>query len=177
MTMMTRPTTCPFPLSVVQRLVYRRLSHWKHIRCFSESGNGRKPPAKSLIPTPTWSVDSLELGKKHPPVSQQELQQLSKRALLDTRHLPVSELRQDLGNMLHMIRQVQSFQPSEELSDVDLYDVPRGVKATPLRKDDKEGDKRNVKEEKQVWESFLKPKTTSVGAHSYFVIATRKGKK
>jgi len=142
------------------------------------TGNGSKPPKRPpIIPDATWSVESLELGKKHPPVSQQELERLAKRALLDVRHLPVEDLRQDLGNMLHMIRQVQSFQPTEELNEVDLYDVPRGVQATPLRKDDEETDERVIQQEKQVWESFLKPKTTMVGAHSYFVIATRRGEK
>ena len=130
------------------------------------------------LPSPTWSIASLQLDQKHEPVTRTELSVLAKRALIS---LPIldqmertEQLQQDLGNMIHMIRQVQDFAQQDEtpLTDADTYDRPRGVEA--IRPMSTERDDREEIEAKQVWESLLKPKTTAVGAHSYFVIATNR---
>ena len=132
------------------------------------------------LPNPTWSVQDLELSKQHEPISQIELERLAKRAVLDLNQLDEStrnQLCQDLGNMMHMIEQVLSFQHNDEhVVESVIYDAPRGVTAAPLRKDsDNDGD--TVEDYKQVWESFLKPQTTKIGAHDYFSIETdRKNK-
>ena len=62
--------------------------------------------------------------------------------------------------------------------DAAVYDVPRGVKHISFRsssEEENDGDEgKEAEESKQVWESLLKPKTTAVGAHNYFVIATQR---
>jgi Asp-tRNA(Asn)/Glu-tRNA(Gln) amidotransferase C subunit len=134
------------------------------------------------LPEPTWSVQDLELSKQHPPISEVELEKLAKRALLDLYHLDEStrnDLRQDLGNMMHMIEQVKSFRHNDkdiEWSDSDIYDKPRGVTAAPLRKD-ADTSKDTEAEHDPVWEKFLKPQTTKVGAHDYFIIETKRESK
>lgn len=125
----------------------------------------------------------LELSKQHEPVSEEELRKLAKRALLDMDQLDDKtrqKLRQDLGNMMHMIAKVQSFQSDDwdALSDVDLYDKPRGVTAAPLREDVEESsDHRRDEIAEHVWDSFLKPNTAQVGAFNYFSIETKKDSK
>lgn len=133
------------------------------------------------IPAPTWSIASLQLDQNHNPVSEEELRKLSKRALIDVSSggTKNDSFRQDLGNMLHMIQQVREFQAKQEVQ-VDhkngaIYDCHRGNGApSPVRNDD-EDNTTEEREAKQVWESFLKPHTIAVGAHSYFIIATDKG--
>lgn len=131
------------------------------------------------LPSPTWSISSLQMDQKHEPISREELSVLAKRALISVPLLDsmnrTDALRQDLGNMIHMIRQVQDFAAAEKeiLSDTDVYDKPRGVTAAPTRSKDC-CSALDEKEAKQVWDSFLKPKTTTVGAHAYFAIATKK---
>jgi hypothetical protein len=125
----------------------------------------------------------LQLDIKHKPVSQEELSVLAKRALIrlpapdnESSSSSMQKLRQDLGNMLHMIQQVQDFvadNADEPLTDADIYDRPRGVKAAPVRRETSAAEEEE-EEASQVWESLLKPKTTAVGAHSYFVIATKR---
>jgi hypothetical protein len=147
------------------------------------------------IPAPTWSLESLELSQTHAPVSHQELSRLAKRVVLDLAAVDVSHkkngtinnnnnaafqvaLAQDLGNMMHMIRQVQSLPETEteNLSDADIYDVPRGVTEAPVRREDTNKDSTATTRPKW-WESLLKPHTTMVGAHSYFVVCTQRDEK
>jgi hypothetical protein len=136
------------------------------------------------LPEPTWSVQDLELSKQHPPISVVELEKLAKRALLDLSHLDEStrdDLRQDVGNMMHMIGQVQSFRQNDkgidELSDGDIYDKPRGVTTAPLRKDGDSCNKDTKVDHDQVCEKFLRPQTTKIGAHDYFSIETKRERK
>lgn len=155
------------------------------------------------LPEATWSLKDLELSKQHEPISDTELQKLAKRALLDLdslhndntekgRTASRKQLRQDLGNMMHMIEQVQSFdfdntsRKDMAFSEADIYDKPRGVVAAPLRRDDvddkgdndnnddeKESAKRKEEEEKQtsrrVFENFLRPRE-----NNYFSIETKR---
>jgi len=160
----------------------------------SEQHEDLEDVGDDLVPPPTWSIASLELDKQHEPlISDEEFRRLAKLALLDVRKLPVDRLKRDLSNMMHMIRQVQSFQTEGDEDEdfdqygVDLYDVPRGVTSAPLRRhgnDDDVGETTTSaasddhrEESDRVWESLLKPKTTLVGAHSYFAIATGKRSK
>ena len=173
----TTPTTSPF----VDTTLRVRQSR-SHTTSSSSS---------SFIPDPTWSLQELELSKQHAPISDAELQTLAKRALLDLTSLdgPTAttttreQLRQDLGNMMHMIEQVQCFDFDETVQDATflgeaaLYDTPRGVVAAPLRRDDNSEENKAIadqtEEAQRVWEHFLQPQTTKVGAHNYFSIETK----
>ena len=137
----------------------------------------------SELPPPSWSIASLELDKQHEPISEEELEVLAKRALIElpqdnvsSPNLDTDQLRQDLGNMLHMVRKVQDFasDDSEALSGEDIYDAPRGVRSAPVRRHG--STEEEDREAEQVWKSLLEPKTSLVGAHPYFVIATKEEK-
>jgi len=151
----------------------------------STKGDEKEVP---LIPEATWSVQDLELSKQHQPVSEEELQILARRALLDLNQLDKNtrqQLRQDLGNMMNMIEQVKSFpheeyQQQEDIDDYDaaMYDRPRGVTSAPLRTVEEDANHDDAEtESKQVFDSFLKPQTTKVGAHDYFSIETKRESK
>lgn len=188
----------------IMRLQFRSLTN--------EAGNGSSSTRTSAfqLPDPTWSIRDLELSKQHAPISDTELQTLAKRALLDLTHLENNndnsnidgdnamkmrqQLRQDLGNMMHMIEQVRSFDFDNQddtattggngFAETDLYDKPRGVVAAPLRRDPGSEDNGvgeqignnallEEQEAKRVFENFLQPQTTKVGAHNYFSIETK----
>lgn len=121
------------------------------------------------IPPPTWSIASLELDANHPPVSDETLQKLAKLSLLDVHQLHTAQLKQDLGNMMHLISIVQEFASDLPANEYDMYDRPRGVTTAPVRDDSVDDNNGHAK---QVWESLLKPKTTKRGGHDYFVIKT-----
>jgi hypothetical protein len=144
------------------------------------------------IPEPTWSIKELDLTSKKPPIPPEELQRLSRLALIDIESMPDKEgLGQDLANMLHMIDQVSRFDAAEKYgfesqnhddeADADraaeIYDVVRGVTKAPLRKSVDE-DPLQTKDQAiagDVWNSLLQPKTIRKGGrHDYFVIQTKK---
>jgi hypothetical protein len=144
------------------------------------------------IPEPTWSIKELDLTSKKPPIPPEELERLSRLALIDIESMPDKEgLRQDLANMLHMMDQVSSFYAAENESfesqnhddqanaerAAEIYDVVRGVTKAPLRKSVDE-DPLQTKDQAiagDVWNSLLQPKTTRKGGrHDYFVIQTKK---
>jgi Asp-tRNA(Asn)/Glu-tRNA(Gln) amidotransferase C subunit len=151
----------------------------------SDHNRSTATPKRFKIPEPTWSVSSLQLHESHAPTSMDELNTMAKRSVLDLRHLTdetKQQLCQDLGNMLHMMKQVQNFQVTSddgELNDpVTLYDTPRGVSEAPFRMDDGKlttSTKNNTNatdlEEynisQSVRESYLEPKMTRVGGHQY----------
>jgi hypothetical protein len=61
------------------------------------------------IPEPTWSIQDLDLFTNQPPLPPEELERLSRLALIDISNKSTNEraqLNQDLANMLHMIQQV-----------------------------------------------------------------------
>jgi hypothetical protein len=155
-----------------------------YLRFFSVNDDipdSKKKPSKpsyNELPPPTWSISSLKLDQQHAPVSEEELSILAKRALINlpsddksSHQLDTKQLRQDLGNMIHMIQQVQDFATDTAgLTDEHIYDRPRGVTSAPVRRTSSTTEE--DQEAEQVWDSLLKPKTTPVGAHPYFVIAT-----
>jgi len=139
------------------------------------------------IPAPTWSIASLQLDQNHEPASQSEFETLCKRALIDPSTVPSPpKLRQDLGNMLHMIQQIvddttitvnhqHTATNSIDLEDpAVLYDVPRGVTEAPLRRDDAVQTNNNNMQSSScfVWQ----PKLKRSGAHQYFEIVTARGR-
>ena len=149
------------------------------------------------IPEPTWSISSLQLHESHSPVCMEDLKILAKRSVLDLRRFndaTKQQLCQDLGNMLHMMKQVQSFQSTmtsaivkEKYSDdndpTTLYDMPRGVTEAPFRIDDNHRttsdtttttiiDQNEQQMSQSVRESYLEPKMTRVGGHQYYEIIT-----
>lgn len=90
---------------------------------------------------------------------------------------------------MHMIQQVQAPLPDtemEDLTDADIYDVPRGVTAAPVRREEDTSMDNSTADaavtssspkphqRPEWWDSLLKPKTTTVGAHSYFAVCTQR---
>jgi FAD/FMN-containing dehydrogenase len=118
------------------------------------------------------------LEKQHLPVQKEALSALAKRALIDLQQLDnVEELRQDIGNMIHMMDQIQNSKAAistrNEENDHEsrrMYDIPRNVDAVPSRR----GRSSSLEKEKSqhVWDSLLSSRTRGVGGHSYFVIPT-----
>ena len=86
----------------------------------SNSSNNQKHRSYQFIPSPTWSVQDLELTLSHPPLPEEEFKKLARLVLLDVSSSSIissssnddnnDSLRQDLGNMLHMIQQVTEYQ-------------------------------------------------------------------
>ena len=84
----------------------------------SNSSTNQKRRSYQFIPSPTWSVQDLELTLSHPPLPEEEFKKLARLVLLDVSSSSSSSsndnnndsLRQDLGNMLHMIQQVTEYQ-------------------------------------------------------------------
>jgi hypothetical protein len=155
-------------------------SNFDHRNSSIDENNAPQKVTFTELPPPSWSIASLELDKQHKPVSEEELEVLAKRALIElpkdnvsSANLDTDQLRQDLGNMLHMVRQVQGFasDDSEALSSEDVYDAPRGVRSAPVRRHG--STEEEEREAEQVWKSLLETKTSLVGAHPYFVIATK----
>jgi hypothetical protein len=161
-----------------------------------ETGGG----GRFRLPDPTWSVSDLQLDVNHDPISDEELRRLCRRACL----LPprpaggdTSSLAQDVGNLIHLLEQVRSVDPSllkvtktttttslendgdeTEMERARLiYDVPRGVSATPLRDPGEptssaENDVDDRADRDRVTESLLRPNMTAVGGHCYFAVQT-----
>jgi hypothetical protein len=124
-----------------------------------------------LIPDATWSIKDLELTSTHAPISQLELDRLSRRCLLD---IPKdSTIPQDLSNMLHMVRQVQSTTLPTSLTSVEIYDTVRGVTAAPLRDVQDPLEQQDSEQAQQVYKSLLQPKTKRLGGTEYFAIKTK----
>ena len=139
----------------------------------------RRSLSSSLIPDATWSIKDLELTSTHEPIPQPELDRLSCRCLLDIPKID-STIPQDLSNMLHMVRQVQSMSMSmsmtlpASLTSVEIYDDVRGVTAAPLRDvQDPLLEQQDSKEAQQVYKSMLQPKTKRLGGTEYFAIKTK----
>jgi hypothetical protein len=164
----------------------------------SRSGNhsSSNNNSNTMIPVPTWSIADLDLHRQHAPVSDGVFRKLARRALIDANRFdrPVQDrLRQDLGNMLHLIdRCVVDRTPVETTTAaattttsnknddgdddpaVQLYDVPRNVTYAPVREDEENDGKKDMDETRLVHESFLRPQPNMVqdGAHRYFEIVT-----
>ena len=135
-------------------------------RCFSSAAI-----AKSFVPKPTWSIKDLKLTDQTDPVSQEELQILAKRSLLDVQAIgDDTQLRQDLANMLHCLNQIQSV-PLKVMTAAEIYDVPRGVSKAPLRT--RESTASETAEANHVFKAFLQPKTIKQGSYDYFAVITK----
>jgi Asp-tRNA(Asn)/Glu-tRNA(Gln) amidotransferase C subunit len=139
------------------------------------------------IPPPSWSIKDLQLDAQHPPISSEELERLSRLALIDINSRTPEEkekLNQDLANMLHMIQQVTDYQHSHDdnknnTNDIfcsgEIYDSVRGVTSVPLRKNITEDplQEKDTKQANEIWAALLEPKTIRKGGgHQYFAIAT-----
>jgi hypothetical protein len=126
------------------------------------------------LPPPTWSLKDLNLTSDGPPLSEEELHVLAKRALIDVSNMKDTEsLRRDLANMLHCLKQVHSVEVEDEaLSDEDIYDAPRNLTGAPVAATRTEWEE----EARSVWQHMLQPKTTRQGSHEYFAIVEQKEK-
>ncbi|CAJ1962530.1 unnamed protein product [Cylindrotheca closterium] len=147
------------------------------------------------IPKPTWSIRDLDLTAKRPPLPEEELDRLSKLALIDFKAMGPKDqesLGQDLANMLHMIDQVTQYDDDEDNDNdnsdsgnddeniqaaAQIYDLVRGgLTKAPLRKSLEQDHLQDKDEEiaKDVWEKMLQPKTKRMGGrHEYFAIQTK----
>ena len=157
----------------------------------ASGGSSNGPYTLRFIPPPTWSIADLELDRSHPPVSNEELRTLCKRALLDPGLMSkeaTDSLRQDLGNMMHMIQSVRDDESVDKLANEAIaemgheqdpaawyYDVPRGVTAAPTREDEDTSSSTARADAQSVLNSFLRPKMNQQGAHHYFEIVTARG--
>lgn len=112
----------------------------------SSSSNNNGSETTIQLPEPTWSVNSLELNKNHKPMEYNELKVLAKRAIIDlhylskTNKMSIDTLRQDVGNMMHMIQNItttsnnkQQQNDDNSMTCQDIYDRPRGVTTAPIR--------------------------------------------
>lgn len=159
------------------------------------SADAPTPSRRKYVPEPTWSLGDLDLASKQPPLPREELDRLSRLALIDVAAASAGgkeeehrRLNQDLANMLHMVQQVTDYyndddegarrtaDPTDDVTcSSDIYDVVRGVSAAPLRKGREEDplQQDDAEQAKQVWTSLLLPKTTRKGGgHQYFAIVT-----
>ncbi len=158
-----------------------------HIRSSSVAGSSDNSSGIQL-PAPTWSLKDLRLtadnagdnnGTKMT-ISRDQLRILARRAVLDLDQLKeeqIETLRRDVENMLYMMHVVETV-TLPELTDEEIYDVPRGVKHTPLRShEDTDAHHSRIEDEareaQEVWTSLLHPKTVHLGGHSYFRIVTK----
>ena len=164
------------------------------------------------IPEATWSVQEMmenhNVARSSAPDSSTSLPPLhilAKRSLIyvDDDMIKEQQIEKDLAHMWNWIQQVRNLTESKgskndlddegqkestwatrmaNLSDQDIYDVPRGVErgAPVMRSAAQDRDDRPlatmIQESENVWRSFLEPKTKLVGSHKYFVIPTAKTK-
>lgn len=143
-----------------------------------------------FVPEPTWSLRSLDLGSQQEKLPKEELNRLSRLALLDLDKLP-KDFEQDLANMMHMVDQVSDFvEQNPELfekyndeSGEMIYDSVRGVTSVPFRETQEDIGTPSSKSEQdhdneqadRVWEIYLEPNTIRQGgSHKYFSISTKK---
>jgi hypothetical protein len=163
----------------------------------SNKGDVETPTTDSkrrYIPEPTWSIKDLDLFSNHPPLPREELERLSRLALIDTSGGDKEEqarLNQDLANMLHMIQQVTDYYEQDDPTgggcheredptcSSEIYDIVRGVSAAPLRLgvDQDPLHEADAKQAQEVWDNLLQPKTIRKGGgHQYFAIVTEDAK-
>jgi hypothetical protein len=166
----------------------------------TNSANEQQQQQHKHISSPTWSIKDLELTSTHPPLPQEELERLARLVLIDINNDnnddDLDSLKQDLGNMIHMIQHVTEYDgknkhagdisiASDEQNDENdptygrdpgsIYDAVRGVKSIPLRKgiDDDPLQEGDTNQAQEVWDNFLQPKTINRGGgHAYFAIET-----
>jgi hypothetical protein len=142
---------------------------------------------RRYIPEPTWSIASLELDRPHTPVSRSELERLAKRAVIDlslldskNNQLGIPQLCQDVGNMMHMMNQVQEFVETmaskDTMSAETLYDAPRGITSptapTAVENATSDNDWPDRDVSLTVRQSYWGPRLKRVGGHEYFEIVT-----
>jgi hypothetical protein len=150
---------------------------------------------RRFVPHPTWSVtDDLALHERHAKIDVATFHLLCRRACL----LPLEEeeedddnstLRQDVGNMMHMMNQVvralSEIVPAgddKKYSISDIYDRPRGVTAAPGVVEaatgvaDVESSSTaasvDASTDKSWLETMRESKMKRVGGHYYFEIET-----
>lgn len=182
----------------------------------SDSSISNKDYSRIRLPEPTWSVQSLGLDKDYEPIDWNEYKKLCRRAVVlitspkeqkynnnennngneaeeeqQRRQQQLCKpLLQSIGNMLHMIEQVQQPLPESEqriqqnLSVEDIYDKPRGVTYAPMQLfstttktiseigDDSDYDQRKYTRDNSTCFPFVQGKLTNVGGHKYFIVPT-----
>jgi hypothetical protein len=157
-------------------------------RCHGKFGSSSSfTLSRQYIPEPTWSIASLELDQQHTPVTRSELERLAKRAVIDLSlldskddQLGIPQLCQNVGNMMHMMNQVQEFvetiASNDSMSAETLYDAPRGITlpttSTSSENATSDGDWPDRDVSLAVRQSYWGPRLKRVGGHEYFEIVT-----
>jgi hypothetical protein len=166
-----------------------------------DSISGLHQQSGNHVPQPTWSVQDLELESTHIPITQQELDRLARLVLVDMSENSsncddetIDSLKQDLGDMLHMIQHVTEHDCQESIGkdvadardnnhdDKDdpidsatIYDTARGVRGIPLRKAIEEDplQAQDASQAQVISETILHSKMVRRGGgHKYFAIET-----
>ncbi|KAL7468792.1 hypothetical protein ACHAXS_009025 [Conticribra weissflogii] len=128
------------------------LSRRRHVtdssRLHSSPATASKDPV--LVPPPTsWSVRDLRLTSSTADgtpqtISEEELDTLARRCLIDVRRLSSGRrdrLRKDIAGIMRcasVLLDATSLHNHEnnKMTDVDIYDAPRGLGKLPIRRDD-----------------------------------------
>ena len=121
------------------------------IRC-SKRDIGVSRRNESSLPPPTWSLRQLQLSSSStattttPSISDQELNVLARRCLIDIKDEEREELKKNLNNILHCTSLVCTVEKDDTviLNEEDFYDVPRGLgskSSCPVRRDNETNQK------------------------------------
>lgn len=166
-----------------------------------DSISGLEQQSGNHVPQPTWSVQDLELTSTHVPITQQELDRLARLVLVDMSENSsnsddetIDSLKQDLGDMLHMIQHVTEHDcqeiigkdvadarynnnddKDEPTGSATIYDTTRGVRGIPLRKGIEEDplQAQDASQAQVISETVLHSKMVRRGGgHEYFAIET-----
>lgn len=161
-----------------------------------DSISGLEQHSGNHVPQPTWSVQDLELTSTHVPITQQELEKLARLVLVDMSanssdgdDKTTDSLKQDLGDMIHMIQHVTDCQESigkgvtdarnnkndDPTASAAIYDTARGVRGIPLRKVIEEDplQAQDASQAQVISETVLHSKMVRRGGgHEYFAIET-----
>jgi hypothetical protein len=128
----------------------RILPSLKHYTTTNKCNNkhANTPESNSVVvpPPPSWSISELRLisgNDDADQLSEEELSTLARRCLIDVRRLSPErreQLRKDVAGIMRcasVLLDVKDMDDElKDLSDVDIYDAPRGLTKIPIRRDD-----------------------------------------
>ncbi|KAL7512372.1 hypothetical protein ACHAXN_010596 [Cyclotella atomus] len=180
---------------------------------FSTSTQQSPDAEVQVPPPPSWSISELRLlsssSYESDKLSSSELSTLARRCLIDIRRLTPErreQLKLDVGGVMRCasvlldVKNLTHIQHDSSggckedvhvLSDVDVYDAPRGLIKIPIRRDDVDHCKLNICHdavrdeedgcEQQVGESravlggeTVKAKMVEAGGEKYFSVVTKR---
>jgi hypothetical protein len=141
-------------------------------------------------PPPSWSVNDLRLtASTDDIISKEELATLARRCLIDVRLLSEErrdQLRKDVAGIMRcasvlLDAKMVDGEAANELSDVEVYDAPRGLTKMPLRRDMDKCKERRGEDWEQAGESSavmqsdnVQAKLVEVGGKKFFSVVTKR---